>query len=136
MDIDLSSDLVKVESEISQQASLNFDVVQKKYGASFDEIVEIAPFLFSIFAEKSIKYGKQRYKKLKSLIDQCKYENLDIRKLLDYLDIKEEDLEEDDESNSFFTLSSSITPSSSLSNNSAAIEAACKTFSSEIDDSA
>lgn len=103
LDIDLSSDLVKVESEISQQASLNFDVVQKKYGASFDEIVEISPFLFSIFAEKSVKYAKKRYRKLKSIIDKCKYESLNINKLLDYLDIKEEDLENDDESNSFFT---------------------------------
>ena len=72
-----STDLPKergVSSErnikLNPQIQLQFDLIQKVYGASFEDVVNIAPILFTLIAERSLDWReKQQQKKLKQVTD-------------------------------------------------------------------
>jgi transcriptional regulator with XRE-family HTH domain len=53
----------KTSVNIDSNVLLNFDLLEKTYGASFENVINIAPALFAIHAELSLRWRTKRFKK-------------------------------------------------------------------------
>ena len=65
-----SKDVRQTTVRLDAQSTLNYDLIERRYGVKLQEVVNIAPLLFVIHAEQSLRRRKRVYKAKRNAVEQ------------------------------------------------------------------
>ena len=61
---------VQVGAQVAPRARLFYDLIKRRYGVSVTEIITMAPLFFTLLAEGSLAWRREKLKKAREALDQ------------------------------------------------------------------
>ena len=69
---------VQIGAQVAPSARLYYDLVRRRYGVSVTEIITMAPLFFTLLAEGSLAWRREKLKKAREALDQLEQADLNF----------------------------------------------------------